>query len=227
MSRYDLLLCDADMTLLDFERAEEAAFYEACRAKGLSVGETERRRYGELNAACWKLFEQGKLTQPQLRVKRFADFLGELGSGTDPAQLSRTYETALSHQGFALPGAREALTRWKRRIRVMIVTNGIAAVQHGRFAASPFPELAEDLVISEEVGSAKPAPEILWEAMRRAGAADRSRVLMLGDSLSSDIAAAYRAGVDACWFNPKHKKNETGLPIRWEVASLDEVDALL
>ena len=82
-------------------------------------------------------------------------------------------------------------------------------------------------MISEEVGSAKPAPEILWEAMRRAGAADRSRVLMLGDSLSSDIAAAYHAGVDACWFNPKHKKNETGLPIRWEVASLDEVDALL
>ena len=50
---------------------------------------------------------------------------------------------------------------------------------------------------------------------------------MLGDSLSSDIAAAANAGVDACWFNPRGARNAKGLPVRYEIRSLDEVDAIL
>ena len=57
--------------------------------------------------------------------------------------------------------------------------------------------------------------------------ADKRRALMLGDSLSSDIAAAKNADVDACWFNPKGMKNDKGLPIAYDIRSLDEVDAIL
>ena len=63
--------------------------------------------------------------------------------------------------------------------------------------------------------------------MELAGVADKRRVLMLGDSLSSDIAAAKNADVDACWFNPKGLKNDKGLPIAYDIRSLDEVDAIL
>ena len=227
MRRYDLLLCDADETLLDFHQAEENAFYEACRLVGLEVGERERARYGAINAACWKMFERGEITQPALRIRRYALFLEELGSAVDPREMAGTYERQLARQGCALPGAAEALRRWKKRTRVMIVTNGIAAVQHSRFAASPFPEMEADLIISEEVGAAKPDPKMIGLAMARAGVNDKSRVLMLGDSLTSDMAAARNAGIDACWFNPDGKANTSSLPIRWEVRSLDEVDALL
>ena len=50
---------------------------------------------------------------------------------------------------------------------------------------------------------------------------------MLGDSLTSDMAAAGNAGADACWFNPKGAANDRGVPIAYEIASLDEVDAIL
>jgi len=56
---------------------------------------------------------------------------------------------------------------------------------------------------------------------------DKTRALMLGDSLSSDIAAAANAQIDACWFNPKGAENKKGLPVRYEIRSLDEVDAIL
>ena len=227
MSRYDLLCCDADETLLDFAQAEKNAFFEACAAHGIAVGREEYRRYSAINLACWKLFEQGRLTQPELRVKRYADFLGGIGSTVDPAALSRTYEQALSRQGCALPGAAEALQRWQKRVRVIVVTNGIAAVQHGRFAASPFSWMEKDLVISEEVGAAKPDPAMIGIAMARAGVADKSRVLVLGDSLTSDMAAAANAGVDGCWYNPCAKENTTGTAVRYEIRSLDEVDDLL
>ena len=50
---------------------------------------------------------------------------------------------------------------------------------------------------------------------------------LVSESPSSDIAAAKNAGIDACWFNPKGAANDKGLPIAYEIASLDEVDAIL
>ena len=68
---------------------------------------------------------------------------------------------------------------------------------------------------------------MLEKGMELARATDKRRALMLGDSLTSDIAAAKNAGIDACWFNPKGAANDKGLPIAYEIASLDEVDAIL
>ena len=94
-------------------------------------------------------------------------------------------------------------------------------------AKSELNPLISGLVISSEVGAAKPDPLMLEKAMELAGVADKRRALMLGDSLSSDIAAAKNADVDACWFNPKGLKNDKGLPIAYDIRSLDEVDAIL
>ena len=70
-------------------------------------------------------------------------------------------------------------------------------------------------------------PLMLEKGMELARVTDRRRALMLGDSLTSDMAAAGNAGVDACWFNPKGAANDRGVPIAYEIASLDEVDAIL
>ena len=110
---------------------------------------------------------------------------------------------------------------------VIIVTNGIARVQHSRMDASEVRHYIRGMVVSEEVGAAKPDPRMIEAGMEMAGVSDRSRVLMLGDSLSSDIAAAANAGVDACWYNPKGKENTKNLPVRYEIRSLNDVDAIL
>ena len=82
-------------------------------------------------------------------------------------------------------------------------------------------------ITAAALSAAKPDPRMLELAMEKAGVTDRRRALMLGDSLSSDIAAAANAGVDACWFNPRGAGNAKGLPVRYEIRSLDEVDATL
>ena len=135
---------------------------------------------------------------------------------------------ALGRQSVPLDGAVEAVRRWSAKIPVVIVTNGIAQVQRGRMAQSELRPYVSGLVISEEVGAAKPNPLMLEKGMELARTTDQRRALMLGDSLTSDIAAAENAGIDACWFNPKRARQATkGLPIAYEIASLDEVDAIL
>ena len=150
-----------------------------------------------------------------------------VGKAGDAQKMCDAFVEALGQQSVLLPGAVQAVERWSKRVPVVIVTNGISEVQRSRMAKSELNPLISGLVISSEVGAAKPDPLMLEKAMELAGVKDRRRALMLGDSLSSDMAAAKNADVDACWFNPKGMKNEKGLPIAYDIRSLDEVDAIL
>lgn len=226
--RYDVLLCDADNTIFDFTKAEENAFAIACAHAGIDGAERLLPVYADINSAMWKLLELGGITQSVLRVRRFELFLTAIGrTDIDARDMGDTFADALGQQSVPLPGAVEAVARWSRVLPVVIVTNGISKVQHGRMEGSEVRHFISGMVISEEVDAAKPDPRMLELAMEKAGVTDRRRALMLGDSLSSDIAAAANAGVDACWFNPRGAKNAKGLPVRYEIRSLDEVDAIL
>ena len=226
--RYDVLLCDADNTIFDFTKAEENAFAIACAHAGIDGAERLLPVYADINSAMWKLLELGGITQSVLRVRRFELFLTAIGrTDIDARDMGDTFADALGQQSVPLPGAVEAVARWSRVLPVVIVTNGISKVQHGRMEGSEVRHFISGMVISEEVGAAKPDPRMLELAMEKAGVTDRRRALMLGDSLSSDIAAAANAGVDACWFNPRGAGNAKGLPVRYEIRSLDEVDAIL
>ena len=226
--RYDVLLCDADDTLFDFRTAEENAFAEICAAASLGDARALLPVYSRINAALWRLLERGGITQSALRTRRFELFLAEIGRGElDAYRMGMDFADALSRQGVLLPGALDAVRRWSRVLPVVVVTNGIARVQHGRMERCEARHFISGMVISEEVGAAKPNPRMLHLAMEQAGVSDVRRALMLGDSLTSDIAAAKNAGMDACWYNPQGKANDRGLPVRYEIRSLDEVDAIL
>ena len=195
---------------------------------GLEATADRLALYSRINEALWRLFEQGGITQSALRVRRFEQFLEAIGHAELDAQaMAQAFVEALGRQSVPIDGAIDALRRWSRLLPVIIVTNGIARVQHGRMDGSEARHYIRGMVISEEVGAAKPDPRMIEAGMAAAGVSDRSRVLMLGDSLSSDIAAAANAGVDACWYNPQGKANESGLPIAYTIRSLDEVDAIL
>ena len=119
MARYDLLLCDADETLLDLSRAERNALRETADVCGFPCGEEEAAAYSAANLACWKRFERGEMSLAELRVRRFRDFFGLCGIDGDPVRTTRVYMGALGKQGCALPGAAEALARCQVPCRVM------------------------------------------------------------------------------------------------------------
>ena len=195
---------------------------------GFAATDELLQTYSVINAALWKLLEQGGITQKVLRVRRFEQFLEAIGrQDLDAQTMATVYADALGRQSVPIEGAVEAVARWSKIVPVIIITNGISKIQHGRMNGSEVRHYIRGMVISEEVGAAKPDPKMLEIGMEMAGITDKSRVLMLGDSLSSDIGAAANAGIDACWYNPKKNENTKGLPVRYEITNLDEVDGIL
>ena len=52
---------------------------------------------------------------------------------------------------------------------------------------------------------------------------DPQKTLVIGDSLTSDMAGAYAYGLDRLWFNPKGKENTDNLPLTGQVGGFEEL----
>ena len=148
---YDAILIDADDTLFDFRGAEKNAIGAIIQQLGI-MDEAAPQVYHRLNKACWEAFERGEVTQAELRVRRFRDFLKHYGLDADPQEVGEAYTEALSHQSLLLPGALEAVQAVAAHLPVAVVTNGIPKVQHGRMDPSPLRQYLSAFIISGELG---------------------------------------------------------------------------
>lgn len=229
--RYRWILFDADGVLFDYDAAERAAFAAAWsltdRSSAEPVPEEVLAEYRTINAALWREFEQGLVPQDRLRVLRFERLLARVGVDHDAAALSATYLDHLGASGAMLPGARAVLESLHGRVGMVMITNGIAEVQRGRIARADIGRFFAGVTISAEVGAAKPDPRIFEHALRSAGDPPRADVLMVGDSLGSDILGGVRAGLDTCWVNAAGASRGDGPAPTYEVASVAELPALL
>jgi len=201
MMRFSLLLADADNTLFNFHAAERAAFSAVVERFGLPATEEIFQTYRRINHKHWDLLNGGKTTSAQLRTARFADFADAIGlHDADVQQMSDTFVAALCEQGALVDGAQRFVQRAAAYMPVCLVTNSFAAVQRSRVERSPLRPYLRELFISEDFDHAKPNPEMLLAAMSRFAITDPARVVMLGDSETSDIAAAVNAGVQSVLF---------------------------
>ena len=219
--KYKSIFFDADDTLYDYPSAERAALL-ACLDEFRIPREREPfiAAYRRHNHEVWREFERGETDQATLRVERFRRLATELELPDLPLErVGAFYLEALSGQSQLLPGALELVRGLAKKFPLALVTNGIASVQNKRFAASPIISYFQSIVISEEVGVAKPDPRIFAPALAKIGVSP-GEVLYVGDSVSSDMAAARNAGMDFCWLNP------AGLPAPPEYAPAHTIAAI-
>jgi 2-haloacid dehalogenase len=200
--RYDWVLLDADGTLFDYERAEADALERALMEVGVPFSAEHLAGYRSINASLWSAFECGRISRDALRLERFEEFSASFSLTLDPSEFSGRYLAHLACGAALLEGASELLSALDGRVGMVLLTNGFAEVQRSRIAAAGVGNHFAAIVISEEVGAAKPAPEIFDVAFARMGHPDRGRVLMVGDGLESDIRGGNGYGIDTCWFNP-------------------------
>ena len=233
--RYEILLFDADDTLFDFQQSEREAFLRTLRTFGIDSGACGPDGiegsgllgiYRRINEALWKAFERGETTQAVLKVERFRQLGAALEANFDPQVFADAYEETLGNTCILLAGAEDLVRRLARTHRMAIVTNGLKRVQENRIVRAPIADCFKTVVISEAVGVSKPDAAIFGLTLDRLGHADRRTVLMVGDSLASDIRGGRNAGIDTCWYNPRgHEAGDADRPTH-EIRVLQDLLAL-
>lgn len=223
---YRWLLFDADGTLFDYEQAEQVALTKAFGQIGVPFNAVHLTTYRRFNQEVWQAFERGHITPGDLKVRRFELLFEEMGVDFAPAAFSALYLAALADCSELVDGAHELLQALRRAYRVAVVTNGLRAVQRPRLERSAICDFVNELIISEEIGYAKPAKEFFDATFARLGQPPKHQVLIVGDNWTSDIQGGIQYGIDTCWFNPGRQPRPNGA-ITHEVASLHELMDLL
>lgn len=223
---YNCIFLDLDGTVLDFAKSERHAFFCAMEALGIPVDDGDLARYHDINAALWRALERGEISDSALRPLRFERLLSDRGTW-DWRAVNEAYVSHLACAGIPYPGAVELVRALHERYRVCVLTNGGRYSQQKRLEGSGLAPYVELMLTSEEAGAAKPAPDMFFMAMERLGDTDPAHYLMLGDSLSADIAGARNAGVDAMWYAPDRAEQAAAIAPDYRVCNYFEIAQIL
>ncbi len=228
--RYTTLLLDADETIFDFNRAEHDSLEKVLADRNLPHGEEILSAYHRINAALWRAFERGEVTKDRLRVQRFEELFCQFGfpAGIDPDEISTVYLEQLGESDYLLPGADRFLYALKNGgFDLALITNGVARTQMRRLNKSGLAPLFSHVFVSEAIGAQKPLPAFFDAVFAAIDEKDKRKVLVIGDSLGSDIQGAANAGLDCVWYNPKGLANDRGLHVALEAKSFGQILAFL
>ena len=207
----ETIFLDLDDTILDFQAAERRAISETLRRFRMEPTAAVVARYHELNRQQWELLEEGKLTRPQVLIRRFQLLFAELGVEAAPQAVQAVYERELSQGHFFMPGAQALLETLAPRYGLYLATNGTPAVQAGRIESAGIARYFKNIFVSEAMGANKPSPAFFQACFDAIPGFDPAAAIVVGDSLTSDIRGALNAGLRSCWYNPR------GLPPRPDI----------
>ena len=208
MAKYYCILFDADNTLLDFDAAENKALAETLVEYGIEPDAGTVQTYRDINSELWRQLEKGQIRRDKLMGERFTRFLKAINAAGDGVEMNRCYLDHLSsHPDLMTPNVLDVLGELSEVATLAVVTNGFEKVQSRRVAESG-------------IGA-------YLEALRALGVENREHVLVVGDSLTSDIQGGVNAGLDTCWFNPGHAENPGKVSPTYEIASLEELYPLV
>ena len=221
--KYTTILFDADDTLFDFGAAEHEAITGVLRNFGLPHDESVISEYSRINTGFWKMLERGEIKKDELKYRRFEAFCEHFGFRVNARDMANEYMSFLSRQNQLIDGAIDICERLFGKCRLYIITNGIKFIQEGRFSTSPLRKYFDKVFISEVIGYDKPSVEYFKAVEREIDNFDRSKTLVIGDSLTSDIKGGINFGLDTCWFNPKGKSRPEDMDITYEIKRLCEI----
>lgn len=221
------VLLDSDDTLLDFQKAESIALAKTLTAAGIEPRKETISLYSGINKRHWEMLERGELTRAEVLTKRFEALFAELGISGDSVETQRVYERNLSMGHYFMPGAVELLESLRGKYKLYMVTNGNEKVQESRLASAGIGKYFEEIFISQRLGYDKPRIEFFERCFAKMPPLEKSEMMIIGDSLTSDIQGGINAGIHTCWYNFRGNSPRAGIAPEYTVTSLSEIPTLL
>ncbi|WP_455165224.1 YjjG family noncanonical pyrimidine nucleotidase [Streptococcus sp.] len=225
---YTFLLFDLDHTLLDFESAEETALTQMLEDMNFPDVQAFKDYYKPMNQGLWKDLEQKKISKKDLINSRFAIGFAHFGITVDGAEMALRYQDYISLQGQPFHGAEDLLARLEKAgYQLYGATNGVTAIQQGRLKQSAITPYFKEIFISEQLGTQKPEVAFYEKIGNLIPGFAKEQALMIGDSLTADIAGGNAAGIDTVWYNPDQKENTSPDVPTYVVSDYQELLAIL
>jgi putative hydrolase of the HAD superfamily len=229
--KYQHLFFDLDHTLWDFERNSEETLRELFEE--LAMQEVIKvdfpifmQCFRKINHALWNAYNQYQTDRKTIRTQRFELIRKELDCPPSEVfeQMNLAYLDRCPQKPHLIPHSVEILEYLQKDYILHIISNGFEEIQKQKMQSSGILHFFAEIVTSESTQYRKPNKEIFEYALSKIKTS-KEGTLMIGDNLTTDIAGANNAGIDAIFYNPEqiiHNEQVT-----FEVISLKDIKAIL
>lgn len=229
---FKIILWDMDGTLLNFYPAERHAITATMASFKLPICTDEMvKRYSKINEQHWKRMEIGEISKKQVLEGRFETFFKAEGilNFTDYAAFNAAYQKNLGAKVFFHDKAYEIVADLKGKVLQYAVTNGTSTAQALKLKNSGLDKLFDGVFISDQIGTEKPGQGFCDYVEAHIPAVSKDEILIIGDSLTSDMATGNKMGIKCCWFNVDNKPVPVnGKPhLDYIISSLIEIENFL
>lgn len=214
--KYQWILFDADETLFSFN--SYLGLKPMMARYGIDFTPQHYAEFQSVNQPLWVAYQNQEITAEELQRTRFAKLA--IQTGQDPLVLNRELMAEMATASLPLDNTVTTLQALEGKVKMGIITNGFRALQQKRLKHTQTEHFFEIVVVSEDVGVAKPDKRIFDYAFAQMENVDKSQVLMVGDTLESDILGGNLSGIDSCWFNLHKKTNLTPIQPTYEIHSM-------
>lgn len=214
--RYQWILFDADETLYSFN--SYLGLKAMLKHYNIEFGEQDYQEFQAVNKPLWVAYQNKEITAEELRTTRFRKLAAQTGRSAEDLNHELMHE--MSYVSQPLNHVVEMLNALYGKVKMAIITNGFNALQQKRLDNTQTNHFFDLVITSETIGAAKPDARIFEAAFARMGNIDRSKVLMVGDTLASDILGGNQVGIDTCWFNPTQYENNSEIQPTYEIHSM-------
>jgi putative hydrolase of the HAD superfamily len=142
------------------------------------------------------------------------------------AELAETFPNLRRLKHIVYPDTLPALNELSRIYSLGLLTNGAPDLQKRKIEGAGIAEFFDGILISGEIGIGKPDRRIFERLLAKLNS-NPETTLMIGNSLSTDIAGAQAAGLRTVWINRTGKPHADSVAPDWEIASLSELTSIL
>ncbi len=233
--RYACLVFDADHTLIKYKQDELAALVVLFKELGLEVDGEGLEFCHALSEETWTETGLYDVHDPHIQKEYhslyrshvkgiFEKFFKRYPCSADPVEVGKRFLQLLSVGGNLFDGAEQTLAalsdKTGGKYKVYIATNGVREIQLGRLKR--LEKYCRKIFVSEDLGVIKPQKEFFASMLSEIGETPQN-CLMIGDSLSSDIAGGNAAGMDTCWFNTRGHQADGSVRPTYEIERLTDL----
>lgn len=219
------ILWDVDGTLLDFKAAEKYAIRKCFADFELGTcTDAMLARYSEINHGYWRKLEAGLLTKQEVLHGRFKEFFEKEGIVCDKVtEFNEDYQVSLGDTYIYCDNGEELVRGLKDKIIQYGVTNGTEVAQCKKLKNSGLDQILDEVFISDIIGVEKPNKEFFNPVFEKLKDYKNDEIMIVGDSLTSDIQGGNNVGIVCCWYNPHNLKNDKNLRVDYEIKNLKQI----
>ncbi len=219
------VLIDIDDTVFDFEKCSKNSFLKTLEKFNLKFKEEDFSYFNKVNDILWTKQKLGEINIKEVFIKR--DYLmGKyFNLNIEKGLFNDLFVKFLYDEIEMVDGIEDLLLYLSDKYKIFTASNGIYEMQENRLKKSNLDKYFDKIFVSDKIGFEKPDKKFFQKIMYLTKFSNDD-LIMIGDSIKSDIIGAKNSKIKSIYFNKEDKKI-SDKNFTYQVKNLSEIKKIL